>query len=290
MVTATPIGAILKELLPTLPIPTTLPSAQPGLEPNSRQNLEAQLTRYRLKSLTESESAEVTSTEAARKRCENCQGLSKCQFSGARVGFTPTIRVVADFGERQLRFGVEECRFRESWKAERRARRLLGESGIPACYRDLTFRDYPLKTEADLQAVEAARTLGPLYLWGLGRGKTMLASIIGNELIRRGESVLFRAAGELMVSLRPNEEGYADRLEAIKEAPTLILDDLGLEQASERNGERLQMIIDSRVRERRRLIITSRLSAEGAGARYHWGEVGARLSERLRRLPNVHVG
>lgn len=110
---------------------------------------------------------------------------------------------------------------------------------------------------------------------------------MGNELIRQGKGVLFTTVPELITKLMPHPDKARDesreRMEAVKTAEVLILDDFGAERPTEFGAERLFMILDSRLREGRQMIITSNLEPRDLGRRYEFTGQGGRIVERIRR-------
>jgi len=107
---------------------------------------------------------------------------------------------------------------------------------------------------AEAQSLEFALTMcarfaeqpeGWLLLEGTyGCGKTHLAAAVGNARLAKGEIVLFITTPDLLDHLRStfgpsSETGYDETFDRIRNAPLLILDDLGAENASEWAQEKL---------------------------------------------------
>ncbi len=232
---------------------------------------------------------EAIKLEGIRQRkgkCESCEGLEACQYDESGTGYEQMASTYEVNGVRVLYFGVKRCRYLKQRQQEERTERRLLQSKIPGVYSKKGFEDYEVH-EGNMEAVAKGLKLGSIYIYSEERrvGKTMLASLIGNELIKRGEGVLFTTVGELMIKLRYNAEGYEEAMRAVREVKTLILDDLGSERESEYNGEQIYMIIDYRVREGLRTIITSNLSIREISGRY--GANGERIAERIREVSEI---
>ena len=119
--------------------------------------------------------------------------------------------------------------------------------------------------EAAFQAAKnfAADPDGWLTLFGsTGVGKTHLAVAVGVERMNQGQPVFFAFVPELLDYLRytftPDSRVTYDRVfDEIKNAPLLILDDLGQEQSSPWANEKLYQIIVHRHNGRLPTVITS---------------------------------
>ena len=140
----------------------------------------------------------------------------------------------------------------------------------------MTFENFDAKgnrgspqQRASLQAaLEAARNYahdpdGWLTLFGdTGVGKTHLAVAIAVERMGKGHQVFFAFVPDLLDYLRstftPDSDVTYDRVfDQVKNAPLLVLDDLGQESTSEWAREKLYQIIVHRHNARLRTVITS---------------------------------
>ncbi len=111
-----------------------------------------------------------------------------------------------------------------------------------------------------------------LLVGGLGCGKTHLAAAIGHERVARGDSVLFVTAPDLLDHLRStygpsSEVGYDDLFERMREAPLLILDDLGAENPSPWAREKLYQLLNHRYSRQLPTIVTTNVDVEMLDAR-----------------------
>lgn len=90
-----------------------------------------------------------------------------------------------------------------------------------------------------------------LFTGTYGSGKTHLAAAIAQEVLGRGEPVLFVVAPDLLDHLRAafgpsSETSFDDRFEAVRQAPLLILDDFGSQSATAWAREKLFQILNYR--------------------------------------------
>jgi DNA replication protein DnaC len=105
--------------------------------------------------------------------------------------------------------------------------------------------------------VEAARAFaaapsGWIVLTGpSGCGKTHLAAAVANRCIERGSAALFMVVPDLLDHLRASyqqgsEMAYDDLFEVVRNAPVLVLDDLGVQSGTEWANEKLFQLINHR--------------------------------------------
>lgn len=213
-------------------------------------------------------SANSTDNSAATD-CRSCHGIEECQYSSHR-GYRP---VTTERGT-----ALEACHHLNAWKIRKRQDNLQAESGLPAQYRNLTFKDFKADN-GNYQALIAATELKSLYLWGESNtGKTLLLSLIGNAHIDLGHRVLYTTATELLLQLRYNSDTCEDRLRQYQTIPTLLIDDLGTERVNDYGEEQLYMVLDGRHRHSLTTVLSSHLSLEELIKRYN-----TRLGERIKQ-------
>lgn len=156
-----------------------------------------------------------------------------------------------------------ECQ-REEWE-RRRLLRLQQLSPLESL-RGKTFATFSLREEeglapAEVESLREARDAAMrfaenpqgwlLLLGGLGCGKTHLAAAIANARLARGEPALFIVVPDLLDHLRAtfhpgSDVTYDERFEEIRNAPLLILDDLGAESSTPWAQEKLYQLINNR--------------------------------------------
>ena len=203
---------------------------------------------------------EIADIEAAQDLCRGCNGESCKQPSR---GMIP----VVDTSYGRFCHALRPCKHERNRRERMRIARLFASAHIPRAYETDTFADYEV-TGGNKGAVDAARMMvdgeiGGLFVYGVrGTGKTKLAAIIANERARAGKPVLFASVPDLMADIRASFDGgnTAETVQAVKETPFLVLDDLGSEKMSEWVGEQLFCIVNHRYNERLQTVVTSNYS------------------------------
>ncbi len=136
-----------------------------------------------------------------------------------------------------------------------------------------TFRPQGIALSPERQrtlsaAYEAARHFAGhpqgwlLLTGGFGVGKTHLAAAIANEVSQQGGRPLFVLTPDLLDHLRAtfnpqSEESYDELFDRLRDAPLLILDDLGAEASSPWAQEKLFQLLNHRYLRRLPTVITS---------------------------------
>ena len=197
-------------------------------------------------------------------------------------------RLASRFGDRQL---VQTLDFYvPDFRVDGRARTF----GSLDPYQGMTFstmsdRNLPALRRAQRQATEYAERPGNWLIirGGYGVGKTHLAAAIANKVQRSGMRVLFIVAPDLLDYLRATFQkgsalSYDRRFTEVRQAPFLVLDDLGVHSATDWAEEKFFQILNHRYIAGSPTVLT--ISDAG------W----ERLDERLRgRLENgdrcVHI-
>lgn len=101
-----------------------------------------------------------------------------------------------------------------------------------------------------------------ILLGAYGCGKTHLAAAIANYCLERGQPTLFIVVPDLLDHLRTtfsphSAASYDERFESVLNAPLLILDDLGTQQATPWAQEKLYQLFNYRYNARLPTVITS---------------------------------
>jgi DNA replication protein DnaC len=107
-----------------------------------------------------------------------------------------------------------------------------------------------------------------------GAGKTHVAAAIANRCIERGQPALFVVVPDLLDHLRAaynpgSELSYDSLFDQVRNAPVLILDDLGTQNSTSWAQEKLFQVLNHRYNSRLPTVVTTNLTLE-------------RLDERLR--------
>ena len=219
--------------------------------------------------------------------CEGCNG--QCPKSpNHNRWFTPQ-RTVED-GETVWRMNL--CKFAK----QRKLTESFRTSGIPSRYVGKKFSDYVMDA-GNRDAVYFAQNVrkfncGAYFFGECGTGKTFLASLIAQDFLSRGYSVLFVKVPGLLDDIRATFDGKGnelDLLERIAETNLVVLDDFGMEKPTQWAGATLCKILDMRYDNPGKTVVTSNFSIEELGTRLNRatdGENfnGSRIADRLREI------
>jgi DNA replication protein DnaC len=126
-----------------------------------------------------------------------------------------------------------------------------------------------------------------LFQGTYGTGKTHLALAIANRRLERGESVLFITAPDLLDHLRStygpsSEVAYDERFEQLKNAPLLIVDDLGAESPTSWAQEKLYQLFSYRHAMRLPTVVTTNKEPESLDPRIRSRLTDQSLTRSLR--------
>lgn len=109
-----------------------------------------------------------------------------------------------------------------------------------------------------------------LLVGAVGTGKTHAAYALANSAFDRGQLVVAVPVPDLLAALRPSGDDGTLGARA-RVCDLLVLDDLAAEKPSEWTAEQLSALIDARVREERRQVVTTNAT---------YGELETRLGPR----------
>ena len=159
--------------------------------------------------------------------------------------------------------------------AERRLANLRRASALAAMDR-LTFESFQVDAPGNTSegrrslaaALEAATAFARsprgwlVFHGGYGCGKTHLAAAIVNDRLRSGATALFLVVPDLLDHLRggfasESDQRYDDRIDSVREAPVLVLDDFGAESPTPWAGEKLFQILNHRYNTELPTVITT---------------------------------
>ncbi len=118
-----------------------------------------------------------------------------------------------------------------------------------------------------------------LLLGRFGCGKTHLAAAIANKVVAMGFPTLFLTVPDLLDTLRftfsDQDTSFEERFNQIRQAPLLILDDFGTQNATEWAREKLYQILNYRYINQLPLVVTTNLPLEQID-----GRMRSRLMDR----------
>ena len=198
------------------------------------------------------------------RRCEECNG--ECYKENADRGYRITFELYGKNNSILSRRRGKCKHFTEKEKAEE-IKEKVQRADIPAKYLGLSFKDYKVD-EGNKEAIRyAKRTLDNpaegLFIYGnYGVGKTMLAAIIANELLKQGKTVLFTKVLDFLRNIRStfdkkSEVSELEMLTKFYECDCLIFDDVRPERGTKFASEQLFELIDFRYTAKVPIIITS---------------------------------
>lgn len=174
-------------------------------------------------------------------------------------------------------------------------------AGIPDNYQKLDWSDYAFAMPAGVEDYRAhlepfaARGLGLLLIGPKGVGKTMLATLMLKEFIKRGMkgfSILFSEVTDQITAgwgsgdkARAAQESFDDRF---THTDVLLLDDLGKEWSSANTMAKVHFdnILRRRVQNNRVTLLTSNLGVDGLVSNYGEGVLSL-LKEKSMAVPIV---
>ena len=98
---------------------------------------------------------------------------------------------------------------------------------------------------------------GLLICGAVGTGKTFYAACIANEIIDRGNKILFTNMSKIIDHIDADFKGKQERLESLAKYDLVIIDDFGVERLTDYTKEKITAVIDCLYRHKVPLIITS---------------------------------
>ena len=204
----------------------------------------------------------ILRAEKEKSECKACRGLP-CQKKKNRT-FTPKISYNEIYG---LDIRNEVCGYEKAWRLQRQIEKLTGLSKIPPEYLGKTFADYEVDAN-NAYAVKVAKKLvelpnnGAYFFGSVGTGKTFLAAILAQEVIKQGRQVIFATVPTISMKIRStfgnnSKTTEAEILEQLMTVPTLILDDVGMEKPTRFVCSTLCNLFNERYNARLQTIMTS---------------------------------
>lgn len=183
--------------------------------------------------------------------------------------------------------GCQEKRRLSIIQAERRRVRIAKRDtlqaalrdAVPAKYKNVHLNDLPRKLQEIIKYSEN------LLLWGnVGVGKTHAALAALRHCIGLQRSIRFVNWESFMIELRDFDHGTeAKKLNDLIRPAVLVIDDVGL-SASDYSSKALFILIDQRLNQSKKTILTANIPLEELEALYGQ-RIGSRLSEyRIIRL------
>lgn len=220
--------------------------------------------KYNLKAEeAEKHRQDILRIEDSQDLCRGCDG-TKCKHTGSFVG---VIELVTPSKDGMFHSSITFCKWEKLKRKQQRIANLFQCARVPKAYASDRWSDY-IPTAENQKAVAAAKwaaTAGKghdisLFIYGpRGTGKTKLAAIIANEKAHSGQEVLFSSVPDLLEDIRQSYKTNtrAETMQAARDTPCLILDDLGAEHITEWVGVQLFTLVNYRYNESLQTIITT---------------------------------
>ena len=182
------------------------------------------------------------------------------------------------------------CKCMREKDFQKRQEMYLRMCELPPATENMTFENYKVFPGLE-EACEAARAIayGNLkwltLLSEVDRGKTHLAIAICREWLRQGKSAKYAFVPLLLDELRAGFDGkggnsYQSRFEFFCNVNLLVLDDLGVERASDWAMEKLETIVDYRYIHKLPLVVTTNIALDN---------YSERIASRLKRSEDSKV-
>ncbi|OLO27844.1 primosomal protein DnaI [Alkalihalophilus pseudofirmus] len=171
--------------------------------------------------------------------CNHCPGLQKC--TNLMTGYRPKLVVDKQFVD--IRFDV--CEIKQKEDRQKKQQALIKSLYIPKDILAARFEHFDQDHEARLAASAAAlefamqadpgnRPMG-LYLYGkFGVGKTYIMGAVANELADRDIETMLVYTPDFFREMKQSigDGTFSEKLDRVKNAQVLILDDIGAESLS----------------------------------------------------------
>lgn len=201
--------------------------------------------------------------------CKNCPGLSAC--ANQHQGHTSIVSVDPDKPS-QLNFRLQKCDLLKGQEKQKAINSMIKSHHIPKNILNATFDDIepdPQRTSAILAAIrfcsdfKLGETTEGLYLYGnMGVGKSKIVGAIAQEFAKNGIDVLMVYVPDFLSEIKDaiSSNSVEAKLDALREASVLILDDIGAETLSIWTRDEVLGPILQRRMERLPTIYTSNLT------------------------------
>ena len=238
---------------------------------------------------------EATAAELA--RCEGCKSLHECRNKVCGFVYYPQMQ------SEKLDFNYVACKYK---KKELKEEGVIKSDfwGMPLTIRRAKMADIDREDEQRLgvnkwlaqfyKDYQINHELKGLYLHGsFGSGKTYLISALLNELSKNNANVVIVYYPELLRSLKEAFENnsFSDRVNEIKRADLLLLDDIGAETVTAWNrDEILGTILQYRMDNKLPTFFTSNLNIKELEAHFILNKAGEeqiksrRIIERIKQI------
>ena len=239
--------------------------------------------------------------------CTNCPGLEQCP--NLMKGYTPKLLV----HHQSIHISYEKCGLKVRYDEEARREELIQSLFMPKEIMQATFKNIdltdPNRSEAIMKSLDfveryrAGEPIKGLYFYGkFGVGKTYLLGALANELaIKKNVASLIVYAPEFFREMKQSiqDNTLQEKIDVVKEAPILMLDDIGAESMSSWiRDDVLGVILQYRMMEKLPTMYTSNKTLDELEVHFSLSTKGdfeelkaKRIMERIRHLTTpVYIG
>ncbi|MBO8177256.1 MAG: primosomal protein DnaI [Bacillus sp. (in: Bacteria)] len=173
------------------------------------------------------------------KECRRCESLESCV--NMMKGYQPELI----FNGRTIELQYQRCPQKVVYDERKKTEKLIRSIYVPKDILEASFKEIDLEGVSRLKAVKMAKEfcdqfepgkkMKGLYIWGrFGVGKSYLLGAIANRLAEKQIASVIVYVPEFFREMKQslNDMSLNDKLDAIKKAPVLMLDDIGAESMS----------------------------------------------------------
>ncbi|MFD1426042.1 primosomal protein DnaI [Kroppenstedtia sanguinis] len=238
-----------------------------------------------------------------REQCDRCPGLDRCP--NLMKGHRPDLHLYSGYLELRL----APCEKQIAQEEERKRKELIKSHYIPKDILNATFESINPSPKR-IQAIQAAMDFCDrfassghsekgLYLYGpFGVGKSRIAGAMAQYLVRYNIDSLMVYVPDFIREVKDSirDGTVQQKLDALKKATVLILDDIGAENMTPWiRDEILGAILQYRMMEKLPTVMTSNLDLNELEEHLTYSEKGGaerlkakRIMERIRHLVDVY--
>lgn len=218
------------------------------------------------------------------------------QIEDWRSRFNVTDEEFAQFEQERAAAITEQAakkKLEEQQKFQERVQKIgniIKSARIPKIFSEMRLENFRI-TGNNKNAIECLKAITNnhgFYIYGeCGTGKTLLVSIIANERAERFKNSTFICATDIFKELNvfnnENQAAVMNKFHLIRTTPCLIIDDLGVENATPFTQRTLFDILNYRYNENLQTIITSNFTLEKLQSRMGDYE-GRRIIRRIKAI------
>ncbi|MFC5712741.1 primosomal protein DnaI [Thalassorhabdus alkalitolerans] len=233
------------------------------------------------------------------ENCDACPGLDHCP--NLLTGYQPAL--FTERGKLEIRYN--SCQLKQREDERKRLQKLIKSLYVPRDILDATFeqveQDHDTRLTASNAALAFALNAQPgengrgLYLYGkFGVGKTYLMGAVMNELAQRHIASMIVYVPDFFREMKQSvsDGTVQEKLDEVKRAPVLILDDIGAETMSGWvRDDILGVILHYRMMEKLPTLFTSNYDYEELEEHLAYSQKGGieqlkakRIMERIKPL------